>query len=64
MIFHLKFLKEQIRRMDELGDFDAPTLWLNPEVKNFFDYDNSKDLKDVKILNYKHHDKIKFPIAQ
>ena len=57
-------IKEQIRRMDELGDFDAPTLWLNPEVKNFFDYDNSKDLKDVKILNYKHHDKIKFPIAQ
>ena len=50
--------------MDELGDFDAPTLWLNPEVKNFFDYDNSKDLRDVKILNYKHHDKIKFPIAQ
>ena len=47
-------IKEQIRRMDELGDFDAPTLWLNPEVKNFFDYDNSKDLKDVKILNYKH----------
>lgn len=57
-------IKEQIRRMDELGDFDAPTLWLNPEVKNFFDYDNSKDLKDIKILNYKHHDKIKFPIAQ
>lgn len=57
-------IKEQIRRMDELGDFDAPTLWLNPEVKSFFDYDNSKELKDVKILNYKHHGKIKFPIAQ
>lgn len=57
-------IKEQIRRMDELGDFDAPTLWLNPEVKNFFDYDNSKELKDVKVLNYKHHGKIKFPIAQ
>lgn len=57
-------IKEQIRRMDELGDFDAPTLWLNPDVKNFSDYDNSKELKDVKILNYKHHEKIKFPIAQ
>ena len=57
-------IKEQIRRMDELGDFDAPTLWLNPGVKNFSDYDNSKELKDVKILNYKHHGKIKFPIAQ
>ena len=57
-------IKEQIRRMDELGDFDAPTLWLNPDVKNFSDYDNSKELKDVKILDYKHHGKIKFPIAQ
>lgn len=57
-------IKEQIRRMDELGDFDAPTLWLNPDVKNFSDYDNSKELKDVKILNYQHHGKIKFPIAQ
>ena len=57
-------IKEQIRRMDELGDFDAPTLWLNPDVKNFSDYDNSKELKDVKILNYQHHGRIKFPIAQ
>lgn len=57
-------IKEQIRRMEELGDFPAPSLWLNPEVKNFYDYDNSKDLKDVKVLNYKHHGKIKFPIAQ
>lgn len=57
-------IKEQIRRMDELGDYPAPNLWLNPEVKNFYDYDNSKDCKDVKVLNYKHHGKIKFPIAQ
>ena len=57
-------IKEQIRRMDELGDFDAPTLWLNPEVKDFFKYDNSKDLKDIKIVDYKHHGKINFPITQ
>lgn len=57
-------INEQIRRMDELGDFEAPKLWLNPEVKNFSDFDNSKDCKDVKIKNYKHHGKISFPIAQ
>lgn len=57
-------IKEQIRRMDELGDYPAPNLWLNPDVKNFYDYDNSKDCKDVKVLNYQHHGKIKFPIAQ
>lgn len=57
-------IKEQIRRMDELGDFPAPEFWINPDVKEFKDFDNSKDCKDVKILNYKHHGKIKFPIAQ
>ena len=57
-------IKEQIRRMDELGDYAAPELWLNPDVKNFYDYDNSRDCKDVKVLNYKHHGKIKFPISK
>lgn len=57
-------VKEQIKRYEDLGDYKAPILWLNPEVKNFYDYDNSKDLKDVKILNYKHHGKINFPIAK
>lgn len=57
-------IKEQIRRMDELGDFPAPDLYINPEIKNFSDFDNSKDCKDIKIPNYKHHGKINFPIAK
>ncbi len=57
-------IKEQIRRMNELGDFSAPELWINKDVHNFKDFDNSKDCKDVKVLNYKHHGKIDFPIAQ
>ena len=57
-------IKEQIRRGEELEDLPAPTLWLNPEVKDFYDFDNSKDLKDIKVLNYRHHGKINFPIAQ
>lgn len=57
-------IKEQIRRFDENGDYEAPTLWLNPEVKDFKEYDNSKDIKDVEIRNYKHMGPIKFPIAQ
>ena len=57
-------INEQIRRMEELGDYDAPELWINPEVKKFSDFDNSKECKDVKIKNYKHHGKISFPIAQ
>lgn len=57
-------IKEQIRRGKELEDIDAPTLWINDSVVDFFELDNSKDLKDIKILNYRHHGKINFPIAQ
>lgn len=57
-------INEQIKRYEDLGDYPAPKLWLNPEVKNFYDFDNSKDIKDVKVLDYKHHGKINFPIAQ
>lgn len=57
-------IKEQIERYDTLEDLPAPKLWINPEVTDFFKIDNSKDLKDIKIENYKHHGKITFPIAQ
>lgn len=57
-------IKEQIERGETLEDLPAPELWLNPEVKDFYDFDNSEDLKDIKVLNYKHHGKINFPISQ
>ena len=57
-------IKEQIRRGKELEDLPAPKLWLNPEVKDFYDFDNSSELKDIKVVDYEHHGKIKFDIAQ
>ena len=57
-------IKEQINRFDTLEDLKAPELWINPDVKDFFQIDNSKELKDIKVKNYKHYGKIKFPIAQ
>jgi thymidylate synthase len=57
-------IKEQIKRQDENGDLPAPTLWLNPEVDDFFKFDNSTELKDIKLENYQHMGKILFPIAQ
>ena len=56
-------IKEQLNRFNEKGDYPAPTLWINPEVTDFFEIDNTRDLKDIKIENYKHMGKIKFPIA-
>lgn len=57
-------IKEQISRFDKNGHYPAPKLWLNPAVHDFFEFDNSRDCKDVKLENYKHMGKISFPIAQ
>lgn len=57
-------IKEQIRRFDENGSLPAPKLWLNPEVKDFFEFDNSRDIRDIKLIDYQHMGKISFPIAQ
>ncbi len=55
---------EQLDRQEKNGDYPAPTLWLNPDIDDFFKFDNSKELKDVKLLNYNHMGKISFPISQ
>lgn len=57
-------IKEQLERFHTKGDLKAPELWLNPEIKDFYDFDSSKDIKDIKLIGYKHMGKIKFPLAQ
>ena len=57
-------IKEQLARYEEKGSLPAPKLWLNPEVKNFYDFDSSKECKDVRLENYQHMGKIRFPLAQ
>ena len=57
-------IKEQIKRGEELPDLPAPELWINPDIDNFYDFDNSRELKDIKIRKYEHYGKISFPIAQ
>jgi thymidylate synthase len=57
-------IKEQIRRFHEEKDYKAPKLWLNPDIKNFYDFDNSTECKDVKLIDYQNHGKISFEITQ
>lgn len=57
-------IKKQIKRGEDLEDLPAPELWLNPEIKEFQDFDNSRELKDIKVLKYQHHGPIKFKISQ
>lgn len=55
-------IQEQVRRYEELGDFPAPKLWLNPEVDDFFAFDTSRELKDTQLEEYKHHGPIKMKV--
>lgn len=57
-------IKEQLERFHTKGVLKAPELWLNPEIKDFYDFDSSKDIKDIKLIGYEHMGKIKFPLAQ
>lgn len=57
-------IKEQIKRGKTLPDLKAPKLWINKDIKDFYQFDNSRSLKDIKIVDYEHYGKIEFPIAQ
>lgn len=57
-------LNSKLNTIDMVLNPTKPELWLNPEVEDFFKFDNSKECNDVKVLNYKHMGKIKFDVAQ
>lgn len=59
-----KKLDTDYRIIDLILEPTVPTLELSDEVDDFFDYDNSKEIKHVKVRNYKHMGKISFPLAQ
>lgn len=50
-------MKLQLKRKGKA--YDAPKLWINPEIKNFYDF--SPD--DIKLVDYKHHDKITMEVS-
>jgi len=52
---HIEQVKEQLNRQE----FELPTLWLNPDVKNI----DSFTMEDIKLVNYVSHDAIKAKMA-
>lgn len=56
-------IKEQINRYNKSGSYKAPTLWINPDIQDLYKIDNSSELKDIKIIGYKHMGKIDFKIS-
>lgn len=62
-------IKEQLRRRDEKikkdgALFKAPKLHLNPQITDFFKFDNSKELKDIQLIDYKHQGRIVMPVTE
>lgn len=57
-------LESEHRMIDMIINPSIPELWLNPEIDDFFKFDNSIELKDCKVKKYKHMGKLPIPIAQ
>ena len=53
-----------IKIIDLILNPTKPELCLDSSVDDFFKFDNSKELKHVKVKNYKSMGKIDFPLAQ
>ncbi|MBR1884248.1 MAG: thymidylate synthase [Clostridia bacterium] len=58
---HVSAIKEQISRREDAKP--APKLWINPEIKDFFEFDNSRELKDIKLIGYEHLGKISMEVS-
>ena len=61
-------IKEQIEKYEKAvkdGTLPkAPKLWINPEIKDFYKFDSSRELKDIKLENYENLGTIKMPVTE
>ncbi len=54
---HVPQLRLQLTRRQDA--YQAPTLWLNPDIKNFYDFQP----EDIRLEGYQHHDKISMEVS-
>ena len=52
---HIEGLTEQLNR----EDYSVPTLWINPNVKNFYDF----TIDDFELIGYEHGEAINYEVA-
>ena len=61
-------IREHIARYDQAiqdGTLPpAPKFWLNPDITDFYAFDSSKELKDIRLENYENLGTIKMPITE
>lgn len=49
---HIEQVQEMLKRRENA--LPSPNLWLNPNIKDFYDFDNSKELNDIRLEGYEH----------
>lgn len=54
---HVPALKEQLKRRD--ASYPAPTLSINPDIKNFYDFTPG----DINLIDYKYHSKLSMEVS-
>ncbi len=54
---HVEPLKKQSERLPSA--YPAPKLWLNENITDFYDF----TIDDIKLIDYKYHDKIKMEVS-
>ena len=59
-----KIIDSDIRIIDMILEPVKPELWIDPSIDDFYKFDNSKELKHVKVKNYKHMGKLPMDVAQ
>lgn len=50
---------DQVKELLSRKPYDSPQLWLNPDKKHIDDF----EMRDIKLIGYKHHGTIKAPVA-
>lgn len=59
-----KIIDSDIKIIDLILEPSKPVIELDSSIDDFFAFDNSKELKHVKVKNYKHMGRIDMPRAQ
>ncbi|MDD2628122.1 MAG: thymidylate synthase [Clostridia bacterium] len=58
---HIEGIDIQLSRINDAHP--APKLWINPDIREFDQISTSKELPDIKLIDYKHHAPVKMEVA-
>lgn len=67
MLWNIHIYEDQMPDINtqlEREPFEAPELWINPEIKTLEDLETWVTPDDFKLVNYRHHDAVKYAFSE